>query len=143
MSFCVFNFFQKTNENTSHSSENEFICSIIGRIHGLTICFQNQLIFRQGIQMVIYFPYQMGKIFTFENECFLPFQILLLQKISLLILQPSSFIHSFCIISVAHFAAQLTTRYVWSKISNYTLTAAHTYSKFTRNIQVLIAVFIL
>ena len=84
------------------------------------------------------FLIKQGKIFTFENEYFLPFQILPLQKILLLILQPSSFIHSFCIISVAHFAAQLTTRYVWSKISNYTLTAAHTYSKFTRILQVLI-----
>ena len=39
--FGVFNFFQKTNENTSHSSKNEFIRSFFGRIHGLTICFRN------------------------------------------------------------------------------------------------------
>ena len=38
--FGVFNFFNKTNENTSHSSKNEFICSFFGRIHGLTICFE-------------------------------------------------------------------------------------------------------
>ena len=37
----VFNFFQKTNENTWHSSKNEFIHSFFGRIHGLTICFRN------------------------------------------------------------------------------------------------------
>ena len=37
----VFNFFLKTNENTSHSSKNEFICSFFGRIHGLIICFRN------------------------------------------------------------------------------------------------------
>ena len=34
-------FFQKTNENTSHSSKNEFICSFFGKILGLTICFRN------------------------------------------------------------------------------------------------------
>ena len=39
--FGVFNFFQKTNKNTSHSSKNEFIRSFFGRIHGLTICFRN------------------------------------------------------------------------------------------------------
>ena len=39
--FGVFNFFQKTNENTSHSSKNEFISLFSGRIHGLTICFRN------------------------------------------------------------------------------------------------------
>ena len=38
--FCVFNFFQKTNKNTWHSSKNEFICSFFGRIHGLTIYFR-------------------------------------------------------------------------------------------------------
>ena len=43
--FGVFNFFQKTNKNTSHCSKNEFICSFFGRIHGLTICFRNQLTF--------------------------------------------------------------------------------------------------
>ena len=32
-------FFKKTNENTSHTSKNELICSFFGRIHGLTICF--------------------------------------------------------------------------------------------------------
>ena len=37
--FGVFNFFQKTNENTWHS--NEFICSVFGRIHSLTICFRD------------------------------------------------------------------------------------------------------
>ena len=37
--FGVFNFFQKTNENISHSIRNEFICSFFGRIHSLTICF--------------------------------------------------------------------------------------------------------
>ena len=37
--FGVFNFFQKTNKNTSHSRKNEFIPLFFGRIHGLTICF--------------------------------------------------------------------------------------------------------
>ena len=37
--FGVFNFFQKTNANTSHTSKNEFIRSFFGRILGLTICF--------------------------------------------------------------------------------------------------------
>ena len=37
--FGDFNFFQKTNENTLHSSKNEFICSFFGRIHRLTIFF--------------------------------------------------------------------------------------------------------
>ena len=31
----------KTNENTSNTSKNEFICSFFGRIHGLTNCFWN------------------------------------------------------------------------------------------------------
>ena len=35
--FGVFNFFQKANENTSHSSKNEFIRSFFGRIHSLTV----------------------------------------------------------------------------------------------------------
>ena len=39
--FGVFTFFQKTNENKSHTSKNEFIRSFFGRIHGLTICFRN------------------------------------------------------------------------------------------------------
>ena len=39
--FVVFNFFQKTNKNTSHSSKNEFIHSFFGRIHGLTFFFRN------------------------------------------------------------------------------------------------------
>ena len=43
--FGVFNFFNKTNENTSHSSKNEFICSFFGRIHSLTIFFLNQVTF--------------------------------------------------------------------------------------------------
>ena len=34
-------FSQKTNENTSHSSKNEFIRSFFGRILGLTVCFRN------------------------------------------------------------------------------------------------------
>ena len=34
-------FFQKTNENTSHTSKNEFICSFFRRIHYWTICFRN------------------------------------------------------------------------------------------------------
>ena len=37
--FGVFNFFQKRNENTSHTSKNEFICLFFGRIHSLTIGF--------------------------------------------------------------------------------------------------------
>ena len=43
--FGVFNFFQKTNENMSHSIKNEFICSFFGRIHSLTICFWNNVTF--------------------------------------------------------------------------------------------------
>ena len=39
--FVDFNFFQKTNKNTSHSSKNEFIRLFFGRIHGLTICIWN------------------------------------------------------------------------------------------------------
>ena len=39
--FVDFNFFQKSNENPSHSSKNKFICSFFGRIHNLTICFRN------------------------------------------------------------------------------------------------------
>ena len=39
--FGVFNFFQKTNVNTSYSSKNEFIRSFFGRIHGFTIFFRN------------------------------------------------------------------------------------------------------
>ena len=34
-------FFQKTNENTSHTSKNKFIHSFFGRILGLTICFRH------------------------------------------------------------------------------------------------------
>ena len=37
--FCVFNFFQKMNKNTSHTSKNEFIRSFFGRILRLTIFF--------------------------------------------------------------------------------------------------------
>ena len=43
--FCVLNFFQKPNKNTSRSRKNEFIRLFFGRIHGLTICFQNWLTF--------------------------------------------------------------------------------------------------
>ena len=39
--FGGFNFFQKMNKNTSHSSKNEFIRSFFGRIHGLTVFFRN------------------------------------------------------------------------------------------------------
>ena len=42
---CVFNFFQKMNENTSHGIKNKFIRSFFGRIQGLTICFRNYLTF--------------------------------------------------------------------------------------------------
>ena len=34
-------FAQKTNENTSHTSKNEFIRSFFGRILGLTVSFRN------------------------------------------------------------------------------------------------------
>jgi len=44
--FGDFNFFQKTNENRLHSSKNQFICSFLGRIHGLTICFPNWWTFK-------------------------------------------------------------------------------------------------
>ena len=39
-------FFQKRNENMSHTSKNEFIHSFFGRIHGLIICFRNEPTFR-------------------------------------------------------------------------------------------------
>ena len=39
--FWVFNFFKKTNENTSHSIKNESNGSFFGKTHGLTICFRN------------------------------------------------------------------------------------------------------
>ena len=32
-----------------HSSKNEFICSFFGRIHGLIICFRNELTFSKNI----------------------------------------------------------------------------------------------
>ena len=37
--FGFFNFFRKTNKNTSHISKNEFICLLFGTTHGLTIGF--------------------------------------------------------------------------------------------------------
>ena len=43
--FDVFNFFQKTNENRSHSSKNQFIRSVFGRIHAWIICFWSYLTF--------------------------------------------------------------------------------------------------
>ena len=52
--FGVFNFFQKTNKNTSHSSKNEFICLFFGRIHGLPICFRNYLTFSLAAVYVYY-----------------------------------------------------------------------------------------
>ena len=51
--FGGFNFFQKTNENTSHTSKNEFIRSFFGRIRGLTVCFPNHLTF---IKQLIFRP---------------------------------------------------------------------------------------
>ena len=39
--FLVSSVSSKTNENRSHSSKIQFIRSFFGRIHGLTICFQN------------------------------------------------------------------------------------------------------
>ena len=39
--FGVFNFFQKTNKNMSHTNKNEFMRSFFGRINGMTICFRN------------------------------------------------------------------------------------------------------
>ena len=39
--FEVIDFLQKMNENSSHSSKNEFIRVFFGRIHGLTICIRN------------------------------------------------------------------------------------------------------
>ena len=38
--FGIIDFLQKTNENTSHTSKNEFIRSFFGRILGLTIFFE-------------------------------------------------------------------------------------------------------
>jgi hypothetical protein len=49
MSKCLFgdfNFFQKTNENTSHSSKSEFVHSFFGRIRGYKKLFRNFLTFR-------------------------------------------------------------------------------------------------
>ena len=43
---------KKMNENTSHSSKNEFIRSFFGRIHGLTICFWNYLTFNRSNQQI-------------------------------------------------------------------------------------------
>ena len=37
---CVFNFFQKMNENKLHGSKVEFIRSFFGKICSLTICFR-------------------------------------------------------------------------------------------------------
>ena len=53
--FVDFDFFQKTNKNTSQSSKNEFISSFFGRIHGLTICFWNQLTFTITIRKCLFF----------------------------------------------------------------------------------------
>ena len=39
--FSGWGFFQKTNENTLHTSKNEFIYSFFGRIDDLTFCFRN------------------------------------------------------------------------------------------------------
>ena len=38
--FGVFNFLQKTNENTSHTSKNKFICSFFGRIQAWQFAFE-------------------------------------------------------------------------------------------------------
>ena len=38
--FCVFNFFQKMNKNTSHTSKNEFICSFLGESEDTKSCFE-------------------------------------------------------------------------------------------------------
>ena len=43
--FGVFNFLQKMNKNTLHTSKNELIHSFFGRIHVLTICSRNWLTF--------------------------------------------------------------------------------------------------
>ena len=43
--FDVFNFFQKTNENKSHSSKNEFVRSFFGRNQDTMICFRDYLTF--------------------------------------------------------------------------------------------------
>ena len=46
ISKCLFLCLQFLPKNHSHSSKNEFICSVFfGRIHGLTICFRNELTF--------------------------------------------------------------------------------------------------
>ena len=45
--FGVFNFFQKPNENTSHSNKNEFIRSFFGRIQGYQKSFRNYLTFKK------------------------------------------------------------------------------------------------
>ena len=52
--FCVFNFFQKMNENKSTSgiivcSKVEFICCIFGMIHGLAIYFRVLLTFKETV----------------------------------------------------------------------------------------------
>ena len=56
--FGVFNFFNKTNENTSHSSKNEFIRSFFGRVHCLIICFQNY----NGAKLFNMLPLEMKKM---------------------------------------------------------------------------------
>ena len=43
--FGVFNFFQKTNKNKSHSSKNEFVRSFFGKIPDTIICFRDYLTF--------------------------------------------------------------------------------------------------
>ena len=47
--FGVLNFFQKTNENSSHTSKNKFIHLFFGIIHSLTICFPNMVLLYSGI----------------------------------------------------------------------------------------------
>ena len=65
--FGVFNLFQKTNENMSHSRKVEFIGSFFGRIHGLTICFQDYLTFKTLQRKPTFVIYLLSYIF--REEC--------------------------------------------------------------------------
>ena len=52
--FCVFNFFQKTNENKSHSSKIEFVRSFFGGNIGLKKSFRFLLTFKKSLLNDLY-----------------------------------------------------------------------------------------
>ena len=73
MFFSGQGFFKKTNENTSHSSKNEFILSFFGRIHGLMICIRNKLTFKSTrlldtILMAVSTGPQFPGVFQFQDH---------------------------------------------------------------------------